>query len=94
MVSLAAYLLYKEPLGGVIGLSGIQALDTSLIPEGSGNMKTPIFLYHGLDDNTVPYERAKLTFETLGRDYELHAEDFLAHGISQLEIKMIGEWID
>ena len=59
MVSLAAYLMYQgpNPLGGLLGCSGMQALDLKNVPkpedaEALEKMRrsTPMFLYHGKSD--------------------------------------------
>ena len=59
MVSLAAYFLHQGPerLGGVVGLSGMQALDLKLVPKSDNaeaidqmRRSTPMFLYHGKSD--------------------------------------------
>jgi len=68
MVALAAFIKYsgKDPLGGVFGLSGLQALKN--IGEQSDeklvNMRnTPLFLWHGDRDHVIPDKFAKVTYE-------------------------------
>ena len=70
MVALATYLKYnaKTPLGGVIGLSGCQALCDlpSHTPEQLKVMKnTPMFLYHGKSDTKLPSDKTLETYKYL-----------------------------
>jgi predicted esterase len=50
------------PLGGVIGLNGLQPIeiDHSDIPHHQIELigQTPLFLYHGLNDEKVSLEKA------------------------------------
>ena len=74
MVSIAAFLKYKglKRLGGVIGLSGMQGLDHNKYvtfeneeeKERIMNMRkeTPMFIYHGLDDKTLPFKCSEVTY--------------------------------
>lgn len=76
-VSLAAFLKYKgeKPLGGVIGLSGFQGLDynkaihfkNSKERERIEEMRkaTPMLLYHGRDDEIIPFHGAVQTYDYL-----------------------------
>ena len=74
MVSLAAYLMHQgpQPLGGIVGLSGMQALDMSKLEkpkdaEALENMRraTPMFLYHGKSDDVLPFQASQKTYEFL-----------------------------
>ena len=71
-VCLAAYLKHKGPesLGGVMSLSGMQCY-SDYLPDGSINIaddmkirrNTPMFIFHGKDDEKIPFENAKLSYE-------------------------------
>jgi len=98
-VALAAFLKYKgeKPLGGVIGLNGIQALNyTKAVPKFKDSEErkkietmrknTPMFLYHGKDDEVIPLHAAVLTYDYLrnivyrgSHKLEFFVEDNLDH---------------
>ena len=100
MVSLAAYLMYKgsQPLGGVIGLSGMQALAD--IPKLSSKQlsvlrRTPLFLYHGGADPRQPHENASYTYqyikeeiygEEFKENYKFSVEPGIFHSLSHIEL--------
>ena len=69
MVSLAAFLKYKgdKPLGGLLGLSGMQALaiDDKTPPENAVLKQIPLFLYHGNSDDLLPVANVIKTYEYL-----------------------------
>ncbi len=53
-------LRHRQPLAGVIGLSGYLPLADRLLDErDSANLATPIFMAHGTDDPVVPLSRAE-----------------------------------
>ena len=63
-LSIATFLKYDKLLGGVLGLSGMNALkfdikDTPLLEE---KKKTPIFLYHGTKDSMINHHLAKMSY--------------------------------
>lgn len=98
-VALAAFLKYKgeKPLGGVLGLNGIQALNyTKAVPKFKDSEErkrietmrknTPMFLYHGKDDEIIPLHAAVLTYDYLrnivyrgSHKLEFYVEDNLDH---------------
>ena len=102
MVSLAALMTFEwsKPLGGVVCLSGMQALeikDPDQLPLESIR-QTPLFLYHGKDDTTLPLEGAKLTYEYLktkvydgdySKNFTFKTQSGLGHSISSKEITSI-----
>jgi predicted esterase len=55
-VSIASFLTYKSILGGVVGLSGMHALDVDWSKEVDIELKkqTKVFLYHGKSDPLIP----------------------------------------
>ena len=107
MVSLAAFLMHKgpKPLGGVVGLSGMQALDLKLIAKThsqeeleSVRRATPMFLYHGRADQTLPCAAAEKTYDWLKSElyegvksdiFTYQSEKNLAHSLSPKEIRDI-----
>ncbi len=53
-------LRHRQPLAGVIGLSGYLPLADRLLDERDpANLATPIFMAHGTDDPVVPLSRAE-----------------------------------
>ena len=53
---------------------------------------TPLFLYHGQDDPTIPVELSTMTynvFEELKFNYTFQTEPDLAHSLSMQEIKEV-----
>ena len=97
-LSLATFLMYPKRLGGVLGLSGMLALDVAeetLDLECKKN--TPIFLYHGEDDQMIDVNSAKLSYSMLdkyGVKYSLKTEKDLGHSISEKEIGLIGKFME
>lgn len=57
---------YKDQLGGVIGLSGMNALnlDWSTVDIELKN-KTPVFLYHGASDSMISHKLAEMTYDEM-----------------------------
>lgn len=76
-VSLAAFLKFKgkKPLGGVIGLSGMQGLNYTQAIQfddqdekkrvESQRKEIPMFLYHGTDDQKLPLKGSAASYEYL-----------------------------
>ena len=106
MVSLATLLSYQwsSPLGGVLGLSGLQALDhEELSWSAKAQIKqTPLFLYHGKADGKLPASNSELTYEYLKNsvytgDYQKNfsytSEVWLGHSISDWERGAIKAWL-
>lgn len=112
MVSIAAFLKYKgqKRLGGVIGLSGMQGLNYSAHvtfesdeeKERIANMRkeTPMFIYHGLDDQVLPFKTSEVTYSYLQKEvyagthnlvYE--TESGLVHSLSQKEDQLLRMWM-
>ena len=49
-------------------------------------MGTPIFVYHGMSDPMVNWEKAKKSYEDIAkekREFEVHAEPGLEHTIGE-----------
>ena len=94
MVSLATLMTWKrsKPLGGVVALSGFQVVN-----EDPSNMNvdaiknTPLFSYHGQQDQVLPVANAENTFSYLrdqiytgeyAKNYSYTSERGLAHSLS------------
>lgn len=95
-LSLATFLMHKQQLGAVLGLSGMLALQRN---EEDFDLdlkrKTPVFLYHGQNDPIINIKTAQLSYSKLdqyGIDYNLTVENGLEHSISIDEIKKISEF--
>ena len=65
-VCLATWLRYKgeNPLGGVVALSGAQALklESARLENKSVQRRTPMFIYHGAGDMTIPIQDAMISY--------------------------------
>ena len=112
MVSLAAFLMHKgpSPLGGIVGLSGMQALDLKLIAATHSSesleqlrRSTPMFLYHGRSDETLPCQSAQKTYDWLKSEiydgaksdhFLSQTENGLGHSISPKELRDISQWVN
>jgi len=112
MVSLAAYMMYQGPtaLGGLIGCSGMQALDLKNVPKPESEealekmrRSTPMFLYHGKDDPVLPFKAADKTYEFLRQEiydgvnkdtFKYTSENNLAHSLSPREIREISQFMN
>jgi predicted esterase len=64
-LAIYAALTYKEPLGGVVGLSSFLLQRTKLPGNHTANLKVPIFLGHGTNDFLVPYTYGQATATAL-----------------------------
>ena len=55
----------KEPLGGIIALSGAQGLKHEATYENNISVlkQTPMFIYHGVGDITIPIHDAINSYE-------------------------------
>jgi len=107
LVALAAFLkLPKDtPLGGVFGLSGLQALRAAprLTEERLRVLRrTPLFLYHGEDDGVCPLSNTMLTYDYFkGNIYTkefkenltITYEPGLPHALSDVEERLLVEWL-
>ena len=73
-LSISTFLTYPERvLGGVMGLSGILPLyiqDWNSEIDLKLKRESKLWFYHGLSDNTVPIENAKLSLSLLDK-YEI-----------------------
>ncbi len=104
MVSLATLVTWKgeKPLGGVVGLSGLQGLDE---PEGLNLdviRKIPLFSYHGKDDTVLKFENAETSFGFLrnniysgehSKNYTYNSEAGVPHSVSPKEQGLVRDWM-
>ena len=67
MVSLSTLISWKKdkPLGGIIGLSGMQPIPEPADINLDVIRKTPLFLYHGEEDTVLMYKNADSSFQYL-----------------------------
>ena len=96
-LSLATFLMHKQQLGAVLGLSGMLALQKKAEDfDLDLKRKTPVFLYHGQDDPMIDIHTAQLSYGLLdkyGIKYNLTVEKGLEHSISLDEIKKVSEFM-
>ena len=96
-LSLATFMKYPHRLGGVIGLSGMLALDIKKEQiDFELKKQTPMFLYHGDRDNMIDIQAAKLSYSLLdkhGLDYSLTIEKGLEHSVSLDEIEKLSKFM-
>jgi len=91
-LSLISGLTYKQPLGGVFGLSCYLLLQSKLkdlIPEDSPNKKTPIFMGHGDADPVVAHKYGKKSADELvklGYNVDFRTYQDLVHSADPEEI--------
>jgi predicted esterase len=98
-LSLIAGLTYKQPLGGVFGLSCyllLQGKIKELIPEHSPNQKTPIFMGHGDADPVVAHKYGKKSAEVLekmGYNVDFRTYRDLVHSADPEEIDHLESYL-
>ncbi|HVE44851.1 MAG TPA: carboxylesterase [Gammaproteobacteria bacterium] len=96
VISLCAGLTHKEPLGGIIALSGYLPMADKMITRMSeANARIPIFLAHGTVDTVVPYAAGITTRDTLekhGCSVSWHTYN-AAHTVSHEEVEDISKWL-
>jgi predicted esterase len=60
------------------------------------NLKTPLFMAHGTDDNVVKFkfgELSHLALTKMGVNVEFHKIEGMDHTSDLDELNMVGEWI-
>ena len=92
-LSLATFLKLKDmQLGGVVGLSGMMALqikDWDKELDLPLKRKTPMFLYHGESDPMIGCHDAAMSYDLFSKhklSFEFHTERGLTHSLSMKEI--------
>ncbi|CDW78472.1 phospholipase carboxylesterase family protein [Stylonychia lemnae] len=97
-LALATFLKYDKLLGGIIGLSGMNALkfDLNNAPLYEEKKNTPIFLYHGEADNMINYHVAQLSYkEVFDQKFNanLTLESGMEHTLSEKELRLLQKFI-
>ncbi|UPG94435.1 alpha/beta hydrolase [Luteibacter aegosomatissinici] len=95
-MTLAAGLLHKEALAGLLVLSAYLPLHDTIEAERSGaNHATPMFWGHGVADPVVPLalgEQSRQLLESLGHRIDWHTYP-MGHQVSLPEINDIRTWL-
>lgn len=95
-VALQTGLRYPERLAGVMALSTYLPLADSFAQEAApANVKTPVFMAHGIHDPVVPYAMGNASHQKLqqaGYAVEWH-EYPMQHSVCLEEIADIGRWL-
>jgi phospholipase/carboxylesterase len=89
-------LRYPQKLAGAIGLSTYVPLAGFVSNEKHQvNSKLPLFLAHGTQDNIVPYQFGKISYELLTKlDYPVTWKEYpIGHTVSAQEIENISQWV-
>ena len=87
---------FDEPLAGILALSMPVPLPDRIAVEASpGNLRVPIFLAHGVDDQVVPYalgEFGRQVLDQAGFSVEWHRYP-MGHTVCHEEIADIRKWM-
>ncbi len=95
-VALQTGLRYGETLAGVMALSTYLPLAESFAQEATpANVKTSLFMAHGIHDPVVPYAMGKTSYERLQQaGYAVEWHDYpMQHSVCLEEITDIGRWL-
>lgn len=95
-MTLHSGLRYDKPLAGLVALSGYLALADLLEAERhQANHATPIFMAHGTQDPTVPFERAKASYAVLqALGHDVTWRDYpMPHSVSPREIEDVAAFL-
>ena len=95
-MSLYVALRHATALGGVIALSGYLPLGAQTASEAhDANLKTPIFMGHGTQDQVVPEALGRRSADALkGWGYEVDYRTYpMAHSVSPQEIADVSAWL-
>lgn len=88
-------LRHPERLAGIVALSGYLVLEDTVAAERSAaNASTPLFVGHGTEDDVVPIEGGRHTYEVLaeGRDATWRTYR-MGHQVSPAEIVDLRTWL-
>ena len=89
-------LRHREPLAGILGLSGYLLFAERLAAERQpANAQTPVFLGHGLHDPMVPHalgRAAAAELESQGQPLTWRSYP-LPHSVSLEELRDVGAWL-
>lgn len=95
-IALHAATRFKQPLGGILALSGYLPLAHLLKTERAAcNLDTPLFIAHGEYDNVLPKSYAELSAQALrdnGFKPEVHLYP-IEHSVSDKEVEDIAAFL-
>lgn len=83
--------MHPHPLKAIVALSSY-AFEME-VPERS--KQTPVFIYHGRDDDLISEQMARRSYETVlaGMSYHYETEPMLTHSVSEREFDKISAWL-
>lgn len=90
-------LRYPEKLAGILSLSAwLPLAQTVALEKSESNMKTPISIMHGINDDVVPFEFAKEGYDYLKKlGYEAELTSYpMRHEVCSSQISAIGKWLN
>jgi predicted esterase len=99
-LSLATSVTLDKKLAGILGLSGyLPIIDKLVSIQREVNLKTPVFLGHGTNDNVVKFEFGQMSRDALQnnfnyRNVEWHQYEGLVHSVSPEELNDIFEFLE
>jgi phospholipase/carboxylesterase len=95
-VSLLTGLRQREPLAGIVGMSGYLPLaDRTAAERSEASLRTPIFLAHGTQDEVVALDRGEASrdaLRSLGYDIEWH-EYPMGHSVCARELQELNAFL-
>jgi len=94
----------SKPLGGILALSGFQAINEENIEAETKKIiaKTPLLIYNGSNDKLIPVKKAQKTYQWLRKcvykgkyrkNFTFVKDKFLKHKIWAKEIECIRLWL-
>lgn len=91
-------LLSNKKLGGIVSCSGY-VLETFLAKRkiAAQNVETPLLVFHGEADQTVPWSFAKQTYEQtkrLGKQMQFFVDPNQSHEITEAQMKQLVDWFN
>ena len=95
-IALHSGLRYSYKLAGILALSSYLPLPKNLKKEASEYKEIPIVMAHGKDDNIIPIEQGRSSYQTLIKNgYKVAWNEYtMQHTICSEEILMIKKWIE
>lgn len=94
-IALTTGLTHKQPLCGIIALSGYLPSTDTLKSVSSNHQHTPIFQAHGTNDPIVPCPLGELTRDTLiqaGYTVDWHSYP-MQHSVCAQEVNDLSQWL-
>lgn len=92
-----------KPLGGVIGLSGMQPIEEPKDIKIDVIRQTPLFLYHGESDSTLLFKNAEASYQYMfkniyngehSKNLQYKSEKGLGHSLSGPEHLQLQTWLN